>query len=200
MSAEAQAALTREIADAGRGLMRLVRYDPSWEGYFEQSATGFLRSFFAPALALPFYLVAAGIVSGAGPQAEDPTLREVAAIALSHLIATLGYPALVAAFARPLGVSAGYAGFIIVANWSTLFLNIALAATAFLTLGGDFGYALFSLCWLVIFAFSMFVVWRAARETLSTEVAPAVLMVVLMVAVSVAADQVGAWIVKALSG
>ena len=45
MRAEATAELTREIADAGRGVVRLARHDAKWAEPLDLSATGFLRSF-----------------------------------------------------------------------------------------------------------------------------------------------------------
>ena len=49
---------------------------------------------------------------------------------------------------------------------------------------------MFSLLTLVLLCLSVFFVWRAGRLTLSHEVAPVMLVVVLSVAVSAASDQV----------
>jgi hypothetical protein len=123
----------------------------------------------------------------------------MAAAALAHLLSALGYPALIAAIARPLGVGAGYAGFVIIVNWASLFLNVGLAAASLLTFGGQVGFNLFSLIWLALLGVSLFITWRAAHETLSPEVPVALLMVVLSVGVDVLADQISTFAVGALA-
>jgi hypothetical protein len=184
----AAAALTREIADAGRGVARLVRYDPRWPEGFDFSAGGFVRSFFGPLLALPFYVVFAAMISTKGG-AEPLTSGPLWAAAIGHALNTAAFPILVALVARPFGLASGFAAFIVLVNWAGLFVNIALTAISPLTLLGDTGFDILGFAWLILFGLSIFLTWRAARETLSTEVAPALLMVVLSVAVGVAAAQ-----------
>jgi hypothetical protein len=189
----ATAALTREIADAGVGVGRLIRYDPRWPDGFDPTATGFLRSFLGPILALPFYLVTAYMLARAGAENGAVGAPVLWAAGISHLGGAVLFPLVVALLARPFGFGGGYAGFIIVVNWASLFLNMAAAAASALNLAGAGGYALFGLVWLALFAVSLFVTWRAARETLSSEIPPALLMVVLSVAVGVATERAAEW-------
>lgn len=198
MNQQATAALTREIADAGRGLARLLRYDPRWPDGFDMSTVGFLRSFFGPLLALPFYIVFAAMVSTKGG-AEPLAAGVLWAAAVGHAIEIVGFPLLVAAVARPFGLTAGFAAFIVLVNWTRLFIWMALTAASSLTVLGDAGRSMLGFVWLVLFAVQIFITWRAARETLSTEVAPAMLMVVVYVAVGVAAAQLADVIVALFS-
>jgi hypothetical protein len=184
------AALTREIADAGVGVGRLMRYDPRWPYGFDPTVRGFIRSFLGPLLALPFALVTARVITA---NQADVHL-DLWAAAFSHVLSALAYPVLIAAIARPLGFGQGYAGFIVVVNWASLYLNAAAAAAGALTLLGANGYTLFTLTWFLIFCASLFVTWRAAREILSEDVGPAVLMVVLSVAVTYGVDQLADWL------
>jgi hypothetical protein len=172
----ATAELSREIADAGRSLVRLARFDPLWHEGLDITGGGFVRSFFAPLFALPFHLVFAALVTTGGGS-EPITVRALVALALAHLLNTFGYPILVALFARPLGFSAGFAPFIILVNWTCLFFNMALCAIAPLTLLGQGGFDIMGLIWMVLFGLRVFVTWRSARNTLSADFAPALLMI-----------------------
>ena len=197
MSAAAE--IPREIASAGVGVGRLIRYDPRWPDSFNATTGGFLRSFLGPLLALPFALIVAAAYGAA--EATPGTASTLISVgAVSHLFYTLAYPVLLGAMARPLGIGAGYAGFVIVVNWSSLFLNIALAGASALALFGMPGFSAFSLLAIGLFGLSIFVIWRAAREILSPEIPVALLMVVLSVGMIALSDQVAAWIVGAPPG
>jgi hypothetical protein len=198
VSEGATAALTREIAQTGRGLVRLVRYDPAWPDGFDLSSIGFFRSFFAPLLALPFTLVVAALAVSDGG-AKPFTTGVLVAAGLAHLFGAVAFPVLVALFARPFGLTGGYAAFVILVNWASLFLNVAACAAAALTPFGKTGLGLFGFFWILLFLTQFYVIWRAARETLSADYAPAVLMVVLSVAVGAASDQVGGLLARLLT-
>jgi hypothetical protein len=189
--------LTREIAEAGVGVARLVRYDPRWPDAFDASANGFLRSFLGPILSLPFVVIVSAMITGVPGDGHVIEPRGLWAAGLSQLINMVAFPAVVAALARPLGVGAGYGAFIVVVNWATLFLNVAVtAATALLLLGT---YEVFGFVWLTLFGLSLFVIWRASRETLSHEIATSLMVVVLWVGLGVLTDHLGALLVGARS-
>ena len=198
MSQGATAALTREIAETGRGLIRLARYDARWPEGFDLTGAGFFRSFFAPLLALPFTLVTAALAvseGGAKPFTADVLL----AAGVAHVFGALAFPVVVALLARPFGLTVGYAAFVIVVNWASLFINVAACAAGALTPLGKTGMGLFGFFWILLFLTQFYLIWRAARETLSIDYAPAVLMVVLSVAVGAASDQVGGFVARLLT-
>lgn len=194
----AAAELTREIADAGRCLVRLGRFDLIWHEGLDITRAGFVRSFFAPVFALPFHLVFAALVTSGGG-AEPIPVRALLVLSLAHLINVLGFPALVAVFARPLGFSGGYPAFVILNNWACLFFNMAMCAIAPLTLLGQRGFDIMGMVWMVLFALRVFITWRAARTTLGTDFAPALLMIVLLVTVDLGADKIGSVLLGASS-
>lgn len=195
MSEGASTALTQEIAAAGRGLIRLARRDPRWPEGFDLSSAGFFRSFFAPLLALPFAVVAAALAISDGGL-KPLSAGTLWASGLGHLVNALAFPALVAVFARPFGLTVGYGAFIVMVNWTVLFVSLALCAAAPLTLLGQVGYGVFAFLLMGLMLLQLYLVWRAARETLSVDYAPALLMVVLSVAVGVASDQAGGFMAR----
>jgi hypothetical protein len=188
--------LAVDLRGAGTGLVRLARFDPYWSECFDASAAGFIRSFAGPLLAVIPYVAVAAVLVRAGPTGVAPgDDRLMLQAALGMLIDGLGYPLLMAVVARAFGLGAGFGAFIVVNNWAQLFLNLLLAVAAVLALLGPHGYALFKVLWIVLLMLSLFITWRAARQTLSSEIAPAVLALVLSVAVSAVADQLAVMLV-----
>lgn len=190
MSIGASAELAREITGAGRALVRLGKFDLLWHEGLEITPGGFVRSFFAPLFALPFYLVFAALVTSSGG-AQPISVRALAALSLAHILNVLGFPALVGVFARPLGFSGGYPPFIIINNWACLFFSMAMCAIAPLTLFGPRGFDIMGLAWMVLFGLRVFITWRAARTTMGSDFGPPLLMIVLLVATDLAADRIG---------
>ena len=182
--------VTREIADAGVGVARLVRYDPRWPEAFDASVGGFVRSFAGPILSLPFVVIVSAMITGVPGDGHVIDPKSLWAAGLSQVMNMIAYPAILGFLARPLGIGAGYGAFIVVVNWASLFLNVAVTAATVLLLFGT--YAVFGFVWLVLFGASLFVVWRAARETLSPDIGPALMVVVLWVGLGVLTDQLGA--------
>ena len=186
--------LTQEIGLAGRGIVRLARFDPRWWEAFDFSTTGFVRSFLARLLGLPFYLFFAAVIDRALSHGQIGTWAALWPETAAFLIDLVVYPLLIALIARPLKIAAGYAAFIIVTNWTSLFLNVVLALVSVLATAGEGGLAVFGLFWFVLAGLAIFLTWRAARETLSHELAPVVLVVVLSVASGALIDQLVAWL------
>ncbi len=176
------ASLVGDARAAGRGLIGLVRGRPGWADDFSFSTQGFIGSFAGPLAALPLYVLAVALVDRGS---ATTTLWGAGA---AHLVDAFGFPLLLAAIARPLRFEAGYAAFVTVSNWAALYLNAMLAAASLLTLLGADGGRLFGWASLLLLALSVLLVWRIGRETLSREVAPIVLLVVLSIAWSALAD------------
>lgn len=186
------AGLAQDIAAAGRGLLRLVRRDPGWAGDFDLTARGFWLSFAAPLLALPLYVLASAVVARTSMGAVTPALLWSAAGA--HLLDAFGFPLVLALLAGWLRVKPGYGGFVTVYNWASLYVTGALLLAALPALIGAGGLTAFELLAFVLLVTSVFVTARAARETLSRELAPIALVVVLSVASGAMADQAMSWL------
>jgi hypothetical protein len=199
MPPEAPARTGWEALDAGRGLGRLLWLNPKWAESFDFSFAGFLRSFYGPLMALPFYLFCSALFEAT--QMEHPVTPVLLAVAAGeHLADALGYVGLVFLIARPLGIAGGVAAFVTVLNWRVLYLTGALGVASLLLMAGPGGTALFAWSCLVLLAVSLAVVWRAIRETLTKELAPGLLLVVLLVGWSVLMDQLSTWALAALPG
>lgn len=177
----------RDIAEAGGGIVRLFRYDPSWIEGFDASAGGFLRSFAGPLISLPFAVLIAAMLTGVPGDGHVIAPNVLWAAGLSQVLNAVAFPIVVGLLARPLGIGAGYGAFIVVVNWASMFVSIALTAATVLLLFGTFD--LFGFVWLILFGASLFVVWRASRETLSPDIGPALMMAVLWVGVNVLTDR-----------
>lgn len=192
-----------EVGDAGRSVLRLLRFDPLWAEQLDLSADGFLRSFWAPLLALPLNLLVIDAWARAqGSAVQHPSLFGAA---VSHLFDAFAFPIVLAVLARPTGITTGYGALVILANWAGLFLNVALAVAALplLLLGGGSA-AAFSFVALLLSGGYIFALWRAGRETVGRPptggsgavgpVGPVLMVVVLAVGVGSVADRVGAWL------
>lgn len=170
------------------GAWRMVRGEPEWRGLFDDSRLGLVRSFLAPVLALPFDLLALAVLRRGAPWPKlEMELWSGTAVTVG---VAAGYPLVMLAVTRAFGFSLGLRLFIITLNWAFLaldLLNMCLTPTALL----DFTlYA--ALEFLFVLPLTLFVVWRAVDETLSTEWRVKLMCVVLYVgvltAVQVAAD------------
>jgi hypothetical protein len=180
-----------DVRDAGTGLVRLARFDPDWSDCFDASTSGFLRSFAGPLLAVIPYIAVAAVLMRASPEGlATGSDRLMWQAAIGMVTDAIAYPLLMAVAARAFGFGAGFGAFVVVVNWSQLFVSMLLACVAPLVLLGPGGYTAFKVAWLVLSMLGLFFTWRAARQTLSPDIAPAMLALVLSVAVSIVADQV----------
>ncbi len=182
--------LTAEVLRAGRGLLAVIAGDPAWQQRFDLTLAGFWRSFFGPALALPLYVFSSAVVTRALMEGHAAPASVLWGAAAARALEAVAFPLLIALIARPLRIGEGYGAFIIVTNWASLYLDALLAVLALLALGGHDGLQAFGLLIPVLLCLSVFFVWRAGRVALSGEIAPVLLVVVLSVAVSAAADGV----------
>ncbi len=183
-------ALTLEARAAASGIVRLVRGDAAWDQGFDFTTSGFVRSFIGPVLALPLYVAAVALVE------HPPSDGVLWQAALAHLLDAFGFALLLAVIAGPMRFKAGFAAFVTVNNWASLYLNVALALASLFALLGPSGEQVFSLCSLVLLCLSVLIVWRVARETLSHELAPIVLVVVLSLAWGAFADLGAQWMIS----
>ena len=180
-------AVASEARAALGGLVRLMRGGRDWDAAFTFTAAGFVRSFAAPLLALPLYVLATAVVerSGAGSGAGSLALWSAGA---AHLLDAFGFPLLLALLAGPLRFKGGYLAFVVVNNWAGLYLNVLLLAASLFTRLGSGGIKVFSWSSLLLLCLAVALTWRIARETLSAEAAPLALVVVLDVAWGVLAE------------
>jgi hypothetical protein len=187
-----------EIFNAGRGALALAALRPDWTSFYDLTPGGFIRSFFGPAIALPFYVFSAGLVARNVAKTVNVPLGDLWSAGLAHILDAASFPALIFLLARPLQIAKGYGAFIVVTNWASLFLNAILAAASLLALAGANGLQAFRVMSLVVLCVWIFFTWRAARLLLTKEIAPVLLIVVLSIGIGALADTAADGLIKLL--
>jgi hypothetical protein len=187
-----------EIFNAGRGALALAALRPDWTSFYDLTPGGFIRSFFGPAIALPLYVFDAGLVARNMAKTADVPIAALWSAGLAHVLDAATFPALIFLLARPLKIVKGYGPFIVVTNWTALFLNAILAAGSLLVFAGADGLRAFQAVSLVVVCVWIFFTWRAARVLLTKEIAPVLLIVVLSIGIGTFAETAGDWLVKVL--
>ena len=122
----------REVLTALYGALRLARFDPSGLDFFEQTETGFWRSFFAAVLVAPFYLMLTSI-RYSGLTETVPFVRFLAIETIAYVIAWVAFPLLMAALTRSLGREAHYIRTIVAYNWAAVWQNALYMPVAMLS-------------------------------------------------------------------
>jgi hypothetical protein len=187
-----------EIFNAGRGALALAALRADWTSFYDLTPGGFIRSFFGPALALPLYVVCAGLIARNMAGTANVPIGDLWSAGLAHVLNAAAFPALIAVLARPLQIAKGYGAFIVVTNWAALFLNAILAVASLLAFAGADGLKAFQVVSLVVVCVWIFFTWRAGRQLLTKEVAPVLLIVVLSIGIGTLADIAADWLVKVL--
>ena len=125
----------QEATTALYGALRLARFDPSGMDFFEQTETGFWRSFFAAVLVAPFYLMLTSI-RYSGLTETVPFVRFLAIETIAYVIAWVAFPLLMASLTRSLGREAHYIRYIVAYNWAAVWQNALYMPVAMLSVGG----------------------------------------------------------------
>ncbi len=193
MSGTASDNLARDSLRAARGTVRLIRFDPAWTDDFDLSGLGFIRSFFAQALRAPLAILFTCVLARASGEAITRALVLQTALALT--IGVVSYTLVVWITSRLIGL-ANWRAFIVLVNWGDLVFAAVMTAVSSLAVFGENGGIAAQLIWLMLAApVQILFLWRAARVTLKADVAATVLLIVLDIAVSVAADQLATVVV-----
>ena len=193
MSGTASGNLARDSLRAARGAVRLIRFDPAWIDDFDLSGLGFVRSFFAQALRAPLAILFTCVLARASGEAitRELVLQTAAALAMG----IVSYTLVVWIATRLIGL-ANWRAFIVLVNWGDLVFAAVMTAVSSLAVFGENGGIAAQLIWLMLAApVQILFLWRAARVTLKADVAATVLLIVLDIAVSVAADQLATVVV-----
>jgi len=184
-----------DAAPATRNLGRLVVGRDDWAEGLDASTGGFLRSFAGPLMALPFALAADAALSQAAQPAAPRAAAALWVTGAGHLIDTVLYPLLVAAMVWRLGGKGGYGAFVVLINWMGFWLNLTLAATGLVVMAGAPA-AVVQVGGFALFAGSLYLTWRAARETLTGEIGFSLAVVMLAFASELGSYVAAAALVK----
>lgn len=124
-----------EIIRSVHGVYRLARFDPGGMNDLDRTAEGALRSFWAPALILPFYAVLM-ILRLPAPAAELPLWRVVAVEGIGYVISVVLYPLVMHHITNALNRGAFYPGFVSAYNWSAVVQVAIYLPVSLLSLSG----------------------------------------------------------------
>jgi hypothetical protein len=125
---------SREIIRALQGAWLLARFKPEGMAWFNITADGFWRSFFAAALLAPFAVITSAIFYS---EATVGLVRYVGVDVIHYVLAWSVFPVAMIFVARALKLTEQYVGFIIAYNWFTVIvqavffpLNLAISNAA----------------------------------------------------------------------
>jgi len=169
----------QEISRSIFGAWRLAHLDAGGMFYFDLTIDGFFRSFFAPILGLPFFLLMVAVQADA--KADVMQLLEIESVA--YLLVWIAYPALMILLCHLLDLGQHYVPFIVAFNWAQIvIIAVYLPLNAVIGLdlvGRDIGVILR----LLGFAASCFYLWFIARTALQTTAIVAIGLIVAEVLV-----------------
>ncbi len=195
MTVGARDSLRLDALRALRGIVRLIRFNPGWREDFQLDHQGFYRSFFAQILRLPLLLLFNyTLILALGEKVVPAVLWQVV---IAAVIAVFLYLAISLVAVRLLKLK-NWAAYITLLNWGDFGFSLVIAALSALTLAGAAGLTSVRILWLVVvIPLQIMFIWRAAQETMGTDVSATVLMVVLNIATSVVSDQLASLILPA---
>lgn len=181
---EAAPPLGREIRDSIHGALRLARDAPGTMGLFNLSVTGFWRSFLAPVLIYPAFVVIS-ICERATIPAPRPALGlHLAWESVAYAGQSVLFPILMIFLVRLLGLSATYVPFVITYNWSAVWITAILLPPVLLSVvpfAAEIG-ALLSMFASIAAAYYR---WVVTRISLATTPLTALGLVVIEVLLSI---------------
>lgn len=173
--------LLKEAMSGLKGAWRLVLSDSQAMLWFNVSIEGFWRSFFAAALAAPFYALMVALEYSADPMYGGfPRLALVEM--LTYGLSWIALPVTAIALCKILKLTQTYIPYIIASNWATVLqtmLYFLFYALAFRTAGSADVETAFN--WVLVALISYYL-WVIARITLQASRSVAVLFVVLQFA------------------
>ena len=169
----------QEVATALHGAWRLARLDRGGMVLFDRSVTGFWRSFTAALLVYPVFLILLGLQVEDAEWASSGVARILLVETIGYIICWAGFPLLTLPVTRFLGREVHWLDLIIAWNWSQV-LQYALLLLAIIMAGsGAFTEPLAYGIFRVAFVATLLYEWFIARVVLDTNVAGAILIVLV---------------------
>ena len=141
----------QQFIDGIKGGSGLLFWDDEALDRFDQSISGFWKSFSAPIAAFPAYMVyvlaghaariegIANLPDGQTVDALPPTQVFVTAACLTYILGVILFPLVMIPFTKQLGLTHRFVPFIIARNWINAVVTFLLAAPSLLYLAGVLG-------------------------------------------------------------
>ncbi len=120
-----------ELSSALYGAWRLARLDPRGQDNFDDSITGFWRSFQAAVIAAPGYILLLLPIFGQ-PNIEAGPLRFLVIHALAYIISWTAFPLAMVGVAHRLRRDQDYLRYIIAYNWANVVQLVVLLPALFI--------------------------------------------------------------------
>lgn len=159
-----------ELSSALFGAWRLARHDPRGQDHFDDSITGFWRSFQAAVIVAPGYMLLILPIFGHADITAGP-LRFLVVHLLAYIISWTAFPLVMVGVARRLSRNQDYLRYIIAYNWANVLQMAVLLPALLLVQIGLPGAPLLNLAAMVAIYFYY---WFVARTVLSISTAQAI--------------------------
>lgn len=157
---------SREIIFGIYGAWRLALLDQNAMTYFDRTAEGFWKSFFAAAIVVPGYIILLFLDPGSGGEGAG-WLRVVVVHAAAYTLGWTVYPLAVSQICNTIGKAEKFIGFIVALNWSKVIQMVVYLPIIVLTSTGAVtpgGVALLTGLMYVLVLGYQWIVTRAALE------------------------------------
>jgi hypothetical protein len=167
-----------EVTRALYGAYRLARLDTGGMAYFDVSADGFWKSFFAAVIIAPLYLLflllhyqAAGI--------DAPFIRYISLEVIAYVVSWALFPLVMAGVTKFLQREEKFIAYIVAYNWATVWQNAFYLPIQILVAAGILSPEAGSTIGISVLMAVLFYVWFITRTALGVPVSTAVALVVL---------------------
>ncbi len=164
-----------ELSSALYGAWRLARLDPHGQDHFDDSITGFWRSFQAAVIVAPAYLLLLLPIFGQ-PNITAGPLRFLVVHVLAYVISWTAFPLVMVGLAHRLGRDPDYLRFIIAYNWANVLqMAVLLPVMLIIQIAGPWSQILYLAAIVAIYLYY----WYVARTVL--DITPSQAIGVVMV-------------------
>lgn len=191
-----------EIFRSLNGVWRIIRRDASAIGFFDLSYEGFMRSFTAMFVALPFILFSAGAVfhmaldipeSRLYYEAVSPTLYAMVELG-NTMISWVLFLLLMGPVSRQMELGRSYTSYAITYNWGAALTHALFALPLALYMLGAFQYEAAVLLSIPVMALVGYYRWLIARQVLGATAMAASGIVVLDFLINLTLNQISGMI------
>lgn len=157
----------QEIAYRVYGAWRLARFDIAGVGYFDESRTSALRSFFAAALVAPAFAIINALYFGQSEfTTDEPAPVVLLVFALYYCLLWVAPPVILYQICLTIGREAAFFRFLSANNWSAVIVMLVEVLAATLNTSGLVPPALTPLLTLAVYAYVLSYQWFLTRHCL----------------------------------
>ena len=157
--------MMREVSSALYGALRLAQLDPRGLRFFNATAAGFWRSFFAAVMVAPLYAILLFVRYLTGHESA-PVPRYVAVETIAYVIAWVAFPVAMDPLSRLFGRSQRYIPYIVAYNWAAVWQNALYLPLAVFGLTGTVPGPVYSVLNIAALTLILFYGWFIARTAL----------------------------------